>query len=157
MGGRAERAPVDQLVAHDQQSVRDHTLLDRAGVSPSGQPVLAAPFVLDEQCSIASVVPSVSRERRLGFPSDDRSRSTTDRLSAVTIHNLRASLTVIKAQAQMVERWVRRNDVADADDILDRLQAIDGMVTRLVGDLNELRESPASTDSDAPGSDASRC
>ena len=71
----------------------------------------------------------------------------TDSLSAEAIHNLRAPLTVIKAQAQMLERWVRRNDIADANAVLARLLVIDGMVVRLADELDLLREPPPTDES----------
>ena len=76
-----------------------------------------------------------------------------DRLSSETIHNLRAPLTVIKAQSQMLERWVHRHTPADADVVLQRLEVIESMVARLVSDLDELREAPPAQDLPATSGD----
>lgn len=89
-------------------------------------------------------------ETPLGSPQDHSSHHD-DRLSSETIHNLRLPLTVIKAQAQMLERWVSRNDVAGADGALRRLEVITSMVTRLVDELDELRDPPR----DRPGPETS--
>lgn len=63
------------------------------------------------------------------------------RLNDDTIHDLQTPLTVIKAQAQMIERWFRRNDIPDAEIVLARLSVIDAMVTRLVAEMDQRRAS----------------
>lgn len=71
---------------------------------------------------------------------DGTHHDSRQKLSAQTIHELRAPLTVIKAQAQMVKRWVMRNNLEDREVIQNRLDVIDAMVTRLVKEMDERRE-----------------
>ena len=85
-------------------------------------------------------------------PADNANRTRTHELSAATIYDLLAPLTVIKAQAQMVARWAQRNNVAEPDAVLARLAVIDTMVTRLVLELDGLREArPSQQDEAADG------
>lgn len=65
--------------------------------------------------------------------------SPHERLTAATLHELRTPLTVIKAQAQMMARWVRRIDHPDGEPALARLAMIDAMVQRLSEELDRLR------------------
>ena len=74
-----------------------------------------------------------------------------DRLSATTIHDLRAALTVIKAQSQMLGRWVRRHEPTDADAALARVAVIEAMVAKLVLELDALKTTP--TERTAPPGD----
>lgn len=74
-------------------------------------------------------------------PSSDRSDHHTEhKLSADTIHDLQTSLTVIKGQAQLVRRWVRRSDIVDAEPALARLDVIESVVTRLVAEIDRLHQ-----------------
>lgn len=85
-------------------------------------------------------------------PPDHSGHTSHDALSAQTVHDLRAPLTVIKAQAGMLERWVRRNDIAGGEAALIRLSVIDAMVARLVLELDALREvDPTSAGEDPNG------
>lgn len=93
--------------------------------------------------------------KTLGSEPNHSNHCGKDRLSSETIHNLRAPLTIIKAQAQLLERWVHRNAIADADVVLTRLEVIETMVARLVGELDELRGTPPSQQqADASENDA---
>jgi nitrogen-specific signal transduction histidine kinase len=60
-------------------------------------------------------------------------------LSAQAIYDIRAPLTVIKGQAQLVQRWIGRNDVPGAEVLLARMAVIDDMVCRLDAHLDEQR------------------
>jgi signal transduction histidine kinase len=62
-------------------------------------------------------------------------------LSDETMHALRTPLTIVRAQAQMLERWVRRTQPPEADTLLARLAVIDAMIVKLVLELDVLRES----------------
>jgi signal transduction histidine kinase len=83
----------------------------------------------------------LSRETGIIMPSPDHVNAP-DAVTTHVIHDLHAPLTVIKAQAQMLERWVRRTEPSEADTHLVRLAVIDVMVARLVVALDALRERP---------------
>lgn len=70
------------------------------------------------------------------------------------VHDLLTPLTVIKAQAQMLRRWVRRSNVADGNVVVDRLDRIEAMVAILAADLDAWRQDthPDPVVSDAPAS-----
>jgi hypothetical protein len=71
-------------------------------------------------------------------PSADRSDHSPHQIvSARTIHDVHASLTIIKAQAHMLRRWVHRSDVTDAAAVLARLDMIETMVSKTVSLLDE--------------------
>ena len=81
------------------------------------------------------------------LPADDGGHTNRyDSLSSETIHEFGASLTVISAHAQMVRRWLQRNDVAEAAAAATRLTTIDAMVKQLCVRLNDLDEPPAHDD-----------
>ncbi len=82
-------------------------------------------------------------------PRNPRDQPEDDRLSASTLHDLRGPLTIIKGQAQLLERWVRRNDLPDADAVLFRLIIIERMVSDLAGNLDKVSQNPGKrTDGD---------
>lgn len=72
-------------------------------------------------------------------PPHSQDRRHDDGLSSRTVHDLQGSLTIIKAQAQMLRRWARRHDLADAEAVFTRLAMIDDTATRLSADLDRLR------------------
>lgn len=74
----------------------------------------------------------------MAVPPDSPNR--TEWLSGETIHDLRAPLTVIKAQAQMLERWVKRNEIDEPERVLARLAVINTMIAKLVLQLDVLRQ-----------------
>lgn len=61
-------------------------------------------------------------------------------LSERAVHDLLTPLTVIKAQAQMLRRWVRRSGVADGHVVAARLDRIEAMVEIMAADLNARRQ-----------------
>jgi hypothetical protein len=63
------------------------------------------------------------------------------------IHELYASLTVVKGQAQMLRRWAQRSTIPDKEVVLARLAVIDTMVNRLVGTTSALEHEEASASS----------
>lgn len=70
--------------------------------------------------------------------SSDRSDHSHSRtLSARTIHDLHVSLTIIKAQAQMLRRWVLRSGVTESSAVVARLDMIETRVSQVVSDLEE--------------------
>jgi signal transduction histidine kinase len=66
-----------------------------------------------------------------------------DGLSSLTVHDLRVSLTIIKSQAQMLQRWARRQELADEETVLARLGMIDEVVMHLVNEINALQRADA--------------
>jgi hypothetical protein len=70
------------------------------------------------------------------------SRRDEDRLSPESYQAMLAALTLIKAQAQMVERWARRGSAPDTDVVVRRLRSIDQMVGRMVEALDAMPASP---------------
>jgi len=56
------------------------------------------------------------------------------------VHDLLAPLTVIKAEAQMLRRWIRRSRVADGNVGVARLDRIEVMVAIVVADLDARRQ-----------------
>ena len=75
-------------------------------------------------------------------PPDHSDHNCNEALSDRTIHDLRAPLTVIKAQAQMVRRWLQREDVVGAEVAVKGLAAIDAMVERMSDQLHDLDGTP---------------
>lgn len=69
-------------------------------------------------------------------PSDHLSPVLSDR----ACHDLLTSLTVIKAEAQMLRRWIRRSSVADGTVVVARLDRIEAMVATIAADLNARRQ-----------------
>lgn len=63
-----------------------------------------------------------------------------DMLSENTIHDMQSSLTVIKGQAQLLKRWIERNESHDDEVVTARLKAIDDTVTRLAMRIEGMRE-----------------
>lgn len=84
------------------------------------------------------------------LPPDNADNGRHDSLSPETIHEFSASLTVISAQAQMVRRWLRRNNVAEADVPVARLETIGSMVERLCQQLSDLDKPPPRDDPGTP-------
>lgn len=72
-----------------------------------------------------------------GPPDHDKHR---DNLSSITVHELRASLTVINAQAQMVDRWLRRTNVPEGERALERLAMIEAMASRMAERIAQLQD-----------------
>jgi nitrogen-specific signal transduction histidine kinase len=81
--------------------------------------------------------------------SPDHPRSPGEDHREYIIHELQASLTVIKGQAQLLQRWVRRSTIPDQEVVLARLAVIDAMVNRLVEKTTALGH-----DEDAPDAPA---
>lgn len=71
-------------------------------------------------------------------PYDHNGDHRHDHLSARTVHDLRAPLTVIRAQAQMLARWVNRHDPPQSDVALKRLETIDTLIMELTQQLEAL-------------------
>jgi signal transduction histidine kinase len=83
--------------------------------------------------------------------SPDHPRPPGEDYRQYIIHELQASLTVIKGQAQLLERWARRSTISDKEVVLVRLAVIDAMVNRLVRKITSLGHDDASASSgDAP-------
>ena len=61
-------------------------------------------------------------------------------LHADTIHDFQASLTVIRGQAQLIQRRMQRSTSADAEQVLARLDVIDRVATQLSVELEKLRQ-----------------
>jgi len=63
-------------------------------------------------------------------------------LSDAAVDQLLAPISVIKGQAQLLRRWVRRSDLAGGQAALARLEVIETMVAVLAADLNVRRRPP---------------
>jgi hypothetical protein len=86
--------------------------------------------------------------------SDSGEHHRNDTLSGPTLHTLLTTTAVIHANAQLLERWVRRTDPADAELVLARLAVITTMVWRLALELDALREAePLGADPQEPSAD----
>ena len=72
-------------------------------------------------------------------PDQDQERPGGDGLSGLTVHDLQVSLTVIKAQAQMLRRKARRHGLANGEEVSARLAMIDDVATRLSTKIQALR------------------
>jgi hypothetical protein len=72
-------------------------------------------------------------------PHHGQDRRYDDGLSSRTVHDLQGSLTIIKAQAQMLRRWARRQELTDAEVVFTRLAMIDDTATRLSAEIDRLR------------------
>lgn len=68
-------------------------------------------------------------------------------LSAHDVHRTNKILTLIRAHAQMVQRWLRANNGAEADAVLARLALIDALVMELVKEIDDL-QAPVPTEED---------
>lgn len=71
-------------------------------------------------------------------PRNTRDQPQEDNLSASTLHDLRGPLTIIRGQAQLLERSLRRNELPHSAATLTRLSTIDQMVVRLAAALEKL-------------------
>ena len=72
--------------------------------------------------------------------SDAADHRQNETLSAEAQRNLRTPIAVILLNAQLLERWVRRAEPADADQALTRLTVMTTMLWRGVLELDALRE-----------------
>ncbi len=61
-------------------------------------------------------------------------------LRADTIHDFQASLTVIRGQAQLIQRKMQRSTCADAAQLLARLDVINRVATQLSVEIEKLRQ-----------------
>ena len=70
---------------------------------------------------------------------DDSPQQRCHGLSERDVHTMLTTLTLIRAQAQIVQRWLLQHNGAEAEPALDRLALLDGLVMQLVVDIDSRR------------------
>ena len=67
---------------------------------------------------------------------DDSPQQRCHGLSERDVHTMLTTLTLIRAHAQMVQRWLIQHNHAEAEPTLERLALLDRLVMQLVVDID---------------------